>query len=63
MEREEYDVMREVEDHHWWYLGMTAITRGLLDRLPATTARREILDAGCGPGVFSMEFRSVSSRT
>ena len=32
MNFEEYEVMYQVEDHHWWYLGMEHITCQLLER-------------------------------
>jgi ubiquinone/menaquinone biosynthesis C-methylase UbiE len=53
MNREEYEVMYQVEDHHWWYLGMERITHELLERaLPPDreACSRKILDAGCGTG-------------
>jgi len=53
MNLEEYEVMYQVEDRHWWYLGMERITRSLLERaLPPTRKARslKILDAGCGTG-------------
>lgn len=50
MELEEYEIMYGVEDRHWWYLGMTAITRGLLDKFVGCGTDLTILDAGCGTG-------------
>ncbi len=51
MNIEEYEVMYQVEDHHWWYLGMEHITRHLLDRyLPQAEPAVKILDGGCGTG-------------
>ncbi len=53
MNLEEYEVMYQVEDHHWWYLGMERITCSLLERAlpPEREARSlKILDAGCGTG-------------
>ena len=50
MELEEYEIMYKAEDRHWWYLGMTAITRGMLDRYIGRDKRLSILDAGCGTG-------------
>lgn len=41
----------EVENGHWWYRGMRAITAALLhDRL--TRPGQRLLDAGCGTGGF-----------
>jgi SAM-dependent methyltransferase len=51
MNLEEYEVMYQVEDHHWWYLGMEQITCRLLERyLPQAGSALKILDAGCGTG-------------
>ena len=53
MNPEEYEVMYQVEDHHWWYLGMERITCSVLERAlpPEREARSlKILDAGCGTG-------------
>jgi ubiquinone/menaquinone biosynthesis C-methylase UbiE len=41
--------MYQVEDHHWWYLGMQGITRAVLQQWMPLPAGR-ILDAGCGTG-------------
>jgi SAM-dependent methyltransferase len=47
-----YRIMREVEDAHWWFDGMEAITRRLLDATagPGALPGRRVLDAGCGTG-------------
>ncbi len=46
-----YQTMYDCEDHLWWYQGMTAITRAILDRFITTPAENtKILDAGCGTG-------------
>jgi len=47
---EEYDLMYQVEQIHWWYRGMQVITEALLDRWLMWNARNTILDAGCGTG-------------
>lgn len=44
MEPREYDLMRAVEDHHWWY-------RSLHDFVGARVgAASRVLDVGCGTG-------------
>lgn len=52
MMRDEYRVMFEVEDHHWWYRGMRRNLQSLLERHYDWKARPQprILDAGCGTG-------------
>ena len=42
--------MYRVEDHHWWYVGMEAITRKCLERYYPRGSHLRILDAGCGTG-------------
>lgn len=48
----EYERMYHVEDEHWWYRGMEAITRSILSHYVRrqNQNRIEILDAGCGTG-------------
>jgi SAM-dependent methyltransferase len=47
---EEYEVMFRVEDTLWWYRGMRAITRAVIERYYPRGAGLKILDAGCGTG-------------
>ena len=42
--------MFEVEQVHWWYLGMEKITRAVLNQWYSCTSSSSILDAGCGTG-------------
>lgn len=49
MDSSEYEIMYQVEDHHWWYLGMEGITRAVIQQWMPLPAGR-ILDAGCGTG-------------
>ena len=41
--------MYQVEERHWWYQGMEAVTRAVLNRWVHIPQPR-ILDAGCGTG-------------
>lgn len=50
MEPREYELVYRVEEQHWWYRGMEAIVRALLDRWRPAKTDLEILDAGCGTG-------------
>lgn len=50
MERAEYEVMAAVEDRHWWYGGMRAISTAMLDTAYAGRTDLRVLDAGCGTG-------------
>jgi SAM-dependent methyltransferase len=50
MDLSEYGRMFSVEDRHWWYGGMAAITCTLLDRWYLRDRSLRILDAGCGTG-------------
>lgn len=50
MEIYEYEVMAAVEDRHWWYRGMRALSAAWLDAAYADRRDLWILDAGCGTG-------------
>jgi SAM-dependent methyltransferase len=50
MNLDEYEVMYRAEDRHWWYAGMEAITRAVLDGHVGRGRGLRILDAGCGTG-------------
>jgi SAM-dependent methyltransferase len=48
MKAPEYDLMRAVEDRHWWYAVLRSqVQHALAGRLPS---RGRLLDAGCGTG-------------
>jgi len=47
---DEYAIMYQAEQTHWWYQGMERITRAILNRWYAPGAGLRILDAGCGTG-------------
>jgi SAM-dependent methyltransferase len=50
MDPREYALMYAVEDRHWWYRGMAAITSTFLEQWYPTDGHLRILDAGCGTG-------------
>ena len=50
MNPEEYAIMYQAENGHWWYRGMERITRSVLQRWYRPGAEQCILDAGCGTG-------------
>ncbi|HEX6292610.1 MAG TPA: class I SAM-dependent methyltransferase [Herpetosiphonaceae bacterium] len=50
MEQIEYEIMAAVEDAHWWYRGMRAITASWLDLAYQQRRDLRILDTGCGTG-------------
>jgi len=50
MDKEQYEILYRLEEHHWWYVGMQRIVDHLLrDQLNGSRQPR-ILDAGCGTG-------------
>jgi SAM-dependent methyltransferase len=50
LKQEEYQVMYQAEDRLWWYRGMEAITRRMIERYFVRGQGLTILDAGCGTG-------------
>jgi SAM-dependent methyltransferase len=50
MDANEYGVMYQAEQSHWWYLGMADITRAILRTHVNPNKMINILDAGCGTG-------------
>jgi SAM-dependent methyltransferase len=48
--------MFRAEDGHWWYLGMEAITRALIQHWVQPSRSMRILDAGCGTGAAMTGF-------
>lgn len=47
----EYTRMHEVEEQHWWYLGLHKLILGLIQRESQRLNRTlDIFDAGCGTG-------------
>ena len=62
MDPKEYEIMYRAEQSHWWYQGMAAITRSILEIFYLPGSGLAILDAGCGTGaglVFLSQYGSV----
>jgi SAM-dependent methyltransferase len=49
MEPDTYQLMRQIEDEHWWFAARRNIIGALLDRLNLP-AQAEFLEVGCGTG-------------
>jgi SAM-dependent methyltransferase len=47
----EYKFLFELEEHHWWFVGMRKVVASLLEGRPPEKQLR-ILDAGCGTGLM-----------
>lgn len=47
-----YQVMYEVEDEHWWFVGRRAVVFAQIEEAlaPGPAAPRQVLDIGCGTG-------------
>jgi SAM-dependent methyltransferase len=56
MDDSEYENIARLEEQHWWYRGMAAISLSILG--PVGQPRR-ILDAGCGPGGMLSRLRPL----
>lgn len=51
MKPENYEIIFEVEDDHWWFVGRRAVVFAQIeDALGAPASRRQLLDIGCGTG-------------
>lgn len=64
MRTAEYEAMYQVEDSHWWYVGMRRVADALLrSRFGDRAGALEILDAGCGTGGNSAHLQSYGRVT
>lgn len=64
MRPDEYGAMYQVEDSHWWYVGMRRAADALLrDRFNGRAGNLDVLDAGCGTGGNSAHLRAYGRVT
>lgn len=50
MEKKEYEVLYNLEDNCWWYIGLRKLVFSLIDNFRHNNDNLSILDAGCGTG-------------
>ncbi len=55
MEEQEYHTIYELEESHWWYIGLHGLVKDALWRHrkappPGSSGKAALLDAGCGAG-------------
>lgn len=50
MQLSEYELVRQVQGQHWWWLGREKIIETLVERYIDTSVKFEIADVGCGFG-------------
>lgn len=57
MEQSVYQQFYEIEKDHWWFIGMRAVCRSLLESVGANSSVRSgrSLDVGCGTGLWTKE--------
>jgi ubiquinone/menaquinone biosynthesis C-methylase UbiE len=63
MDKEQYEIMYEVERTHWWYQGMRRNTKALLRRYLAPGRSYMVLDAGCGTGGTTIDLAELGMVT
>jgi SAM-dependent methyltransferase len=50
MKTEEYEVLFNIENTYWWYVGLRKLVLSFIDRNNKKGENLKILDAGCGTG-------------
>jgi len=50
VQQNEYELVRQVQSRHWWWLGRERIIETLIDKYIETSVKLEIADVGCGFG-------------
>ncbi len=52
MLKKEYEVMFNMEDEYWWYIGLRELIMSFIERINKKGEKLKILDAGCGTGMM-----------
>lgn len=50
MNRSEYELVFQIQDRHWWWLGRERIMEALINRFVDTSTKLRVADVGCGFG-------------
>lgn len=61
MRKDQYKIMYEVEQDHFWYKGMRDIVDVLIHRFTRKKKNLKILDAGCGTGRNLVHFKKIGN--
>ena len=62
MERQAYEELKELQNTHWWFVAKREIICSMVSKyskklLHKSKKEIQILDAGCGMGVWLQDFR------
>ncbi|RJQ56215.1 MAG: class I SAM-dependent methyltransferase [Nitrospiraceae bacterium] len=58
MEKKVYEVIFNIEDNYWWYVGLRDLVFSSIDKFSHKHDGMRILDAGCGTGKFLDECKA-----
>jgi ubiquinone/menaquinone biosynthesis C-methylase UbiE len=61
MKKKEYSVMFNVEDDHWWYVGLRMLVLSFMNSRCSGRENMTVLDAGCGTGGMLAECREYNT--
>lgn len=50
MRQEHYELVADVDEAHWWFVGRRSIMRAVLSELTPPGQDNVVVDVGCGPG-------------